>query len=146
MNGRTGLSRTTHHTPNRALDVVGSDLRIEYLADRPEVMPVLRAWFETEWMDCYGPGGSGDAQKDLIAYSSRKSWPIGLVAFSGGHLCGIAALKPESISTHTHLCPWAAAGLVAAGHSKVCSAAVRSHATLELHSIDTSDRRAREAE
>jgi len=27
-------------------------------------------------------------------------------------LCGVAALKSESITTHSHLSPWAAAGLV----------------------------------
>jgi GNAT superfamily N-acetyltransferase len=94
---------------------VETDLRIGYLADHPEVMPVLREWFETEWADYYGPGGPGDARNDLALYASRKKLPIGLVGFSGGQLCGIAALKPESISTHAHLYPWAAAGLVAPG-------------------------------
>lgn len=90
-------------------------LRISYLADHPEALPVLKKWFETEWADYYGPPGPGDAQQDLIAYSSRETLPVGLVAFYEGQLCGVAALKPDSISTHTHLSPWAAAGLVAPG-------------------------------
>jgi GNAT superfamily N-acetyltransferase len=92
---------------------VNSNLRISYLADHPEAVPVLKEWFETEWADYYGPAGPGDAENDLIAYSSREKLPIGLLAFCEGRLCGIAALKPDSISTHTHLYPWAAAGLVA---------------------------------
>ena len=88
-------------------------MRISYLADHPEALPVLKEWFKTEWAGYYGPTGPGDAGRDLIAYSSRERLPVGLVAFWQGRLCGIAALKPDSISSHTHLSPWAAAGLVA---------------------------------
>ena len=90
-------------------------LRISYLAEHPEAVPMLKQWFETEWTDYYGPAGPGDAEQDLIAYSSREKLPVGLVAFCEGQLCGIAALKPESISTHKHLYPWVAAGFVVPG-------------------------------
>jgi hypothetical protein len=88
---------------------VASQLRISLLADHPEVLPVLRKWLETEWADYYGPTGPGDAERDLTAFSSRERLPIGVVAFLGGELCGLAALKADSISTHKHLSPWAAA-------------------------------------
>lgn len=87
-------------------------LRIEHLADHPEVLPVLKEWFETEWASYYGPGGPGDARGDLLAYANRTELPVGLVAFFEDELCGVAALKSESIATHLHLGPWAAAGLV----------------------------------
>jgi GNAT superfamily N-acetyltransferase len=87
-------------------------LRIANLADHPEAIPVIRAWFETEWAAYYGPGGPGDAEQDLLAYSSRGTLPVGLIAFYDDQLCGIAALKAHSLSTHAHLSPWAAAGLV----------------------------------
>jgi GNAT superfamily N-acetyltransferase len=87
-------------------------LRIEYLADHPGRLPELREWFETEWESYYGPDGPGDAESDLLWYSNRSTLPVGLIALRGDDLCGIAALKPESISTHPHLAPWAAAGLV----------------------------------
>jgi GNAT superfamily N-acetyltransferase len=86
--------------------------RIEPLADHPEALPVLKAWFETEWGTYYGPNGPGDAAKDLSAYSNHRELPIGLVALCDDELCGIAALKPESITIRSHLSPWAAAGLV----------------------------------
>ncbi|MGH8594360.1 MAG: GNAT family N-acetyltransferase [Gammaproteobacteria bacterium] len=91
---------------------MSAKLLITHLAGHPEALPVLKQWFETEWVEYYGPAGPGDAERDLIAYSSRDKLPIGLVAFYEDELCGIAALKPESISTHKHLYPWAAAGFV----------------------------------
>ena len=91
---------------------MSNSLRIAYLADHPEVIPVIRRWFETEWTAYYGPGGPGDAEQDLLAYSSRGKLPVGLIALYEDRPCGIAALKASSISTHTHLGPWAAAGLV----------------------------------
>jgi GNAT superfamily N-acetyltransferase len=90
-------------------------LRISYLAEHPEAVPMLKQWFETEWIDYYGPAGPGDAEQDLLAYSGREKLPVALVAFCEGQLCGIAALKPESISTHKHLYPWVAAGFVVPG-------------------------------
>ena len=86
---------------------------IEYLADHPEALPTLRSWFETEWPGYYGAHGPGNAETDLRAYSSRDRLPIGLIAFYRAELCGICALKAESIATHRHLSPWATALLVA---------------------------------
>jgi GNAT superfamily N-acetyltransferase len=91
---------------------MSTSLRISNLADHPEAIPVIRRWFEMEWAAYYGPGGPGDAEQDLVAYSSRRKLPVGLIAFYDDQLGGIAALKAHSISTHTHLGPWAAAGLV----------------------------------
>ena len=87
-------------------------VKIELLATHPETLPQLRQWFETEWPEYYGAGGPGDAQHDLKSFANRDRLPIGVVAFQDGELCGIAALKAESIASHSHLSPWAAAGLV----------------------------------
>jgi GNAT superfamily N-acetyltransferase len=89
-----------------------SKLRIEPLANHPEVIPLLKEWFETEWESYYGPTGPGDAQSDLLSYANRGELPVGVVAFYENEVCGVAALRSESIATHTHLGPWAAAGLV----------------------------------
>lgn len=114
--------RHTTPVPNKTLQLtprvraqghmMSTRLRISNLADHPEAVPVIRTWFETEWAAYYGPGGPGDAGQDLLAYSSRGKLPVGLIAFYEEQLCGIAALKAHSMSTHTHLGPWAAAGLV----------------------------------
>ena len=87
-------------------------LHIEPLALHPEVLPLLQEWFESEWPDYYGSAGRGSAQKDLQAYANLAGLPFGVVAFREGLVCGVAALKADSIATHAHLSPWAAAGLV----------------------------------
>jgi GNAT superfamily N-acetyltransferase len=97
---------------------VASNLRIEYLADHPEVLPNLKTWFETEWAAYYGGNGRGDAQTDLSAFANRASLPVGLVAFFGNELCGITVLKADSITSHKHLCPWATAALVIPNHRR----------------------------
>lgn len=87
-------------------------VRVVRLADCPSHMAELRAWFESEWADYYGPGGPGDAAHDLDAFAREEGIPSGLVAVRGDELCGIAVLKPDSIPSLAHLRPWAGAGLV----------------------------------
>ena len=89
------------------------DIRIARLSEHPECIAELTAWFEREWPGYYGPGGAADAAVDLRAYSNDAALPIGVVALRGNALCGVAALRAESIPTHAHLSPWAGAGLVA---------------------------------
>ena len=55
------------------------------------------------------------ANKDLQDSCNRDELPVALVAISDGEVCGTAALKAESVSTHKHLTPWLAALLVAPG-------------------------------
>ena len=93
-----------------------SSLSIEPLAAHLEVLPVLRQWFESEWPSHYGAGGPGDAERDLQAFAQCGKLPVGVVAFLDGNVCGVAALKSESIPSHRHLSPWAAAGLVQPVH------------------------------
>jgi GNAT superfamily N-acetyltransferase len=85
---------------------------IEPLAQHRQAIPVLREWFEMEWPSYYGVGGQGSALRDLQAYANQGSLPVGVVVLRAGRVCGVAALKAESIPSHTHLSPWAAAGLV----------------------------------
>jgi GNAT superfamily N-acetyltransferase len=87
-------------------------VRIEPLAEHPEALPSLRAWFEAEWPSWYGPEGSGSAEADLRAFAQPDALPVGLVALRGSELLGVGALKASSIPSHAHLRPWAAAGLV----------------------------------
>ncbi len=87
-------------------------LRIEYLADAPEVLPQLEAWFLQEWAPYYGSDGPGDAVEDLRSSCNRRALPITLIAFRGDELCATGALKAESVETHKHLGPWVAALLV----------------------------------
>ena len=88
------------------------DLVIEPLASHPEVLPTLEQWFRMEWPSYYADGRPGDAKKDLLSYCNRGALPIGVLAFENSNVRGIAVLKPDSIASHKHLSPWAAAGLV----------------------------------
>lgn len=85
---------------------------VEPLAAHPEVLPLLEAWFKQEWPSYYGSDGPGDARTDLQSFANLGSLPVGVVALRNGKVCGVAALKAESIPSHRHLSPWAAAGLV----------------------------------
>jgi len=86
-------------------------MRIEYLADRPELVPVITGWFEAEWPQWYGVGKENDARRDLEASSRKNELPIVLVAFIGEEPVSTASLRDRSIPSHTHLTPWATRGL-----------------------------------
>ncbi len=88
------------------------DVVVERLADHVSVLPTLAKWFKAEWPGWYGPDGKGKAEDDLAAYANQGSLPVGVVALQRGSVCGVAALKANSIPTHPHLAPWAAAGFV----------------------------------
>jgi GNAT superfamily N-acetyltransferase len=85
---------------------------VERLSRHIAAVPLLAQWFEAEWPAWYGPGGSGNAEQDLLAFSSESGLPIGVIALLEGSPCGVAALKERSIPSHEHLSPWAAAGFV----------------------------------
>ena len=86
--------------------------RIEWLADHPGIVPTLVQWFEREWAPYYGPEGPGNALAELRDSSRCSKLPVALVAFCDGNICGTAALKTASVSTHHHLTPWLAALIV----------------------------------
>jgi GNAT superfamily N-acetyltransferase len=83
------------------------------LARHREHVARLASWFRQEWPAWYGPGGPGNAEADMRAFASSDSkLPVGLLALRDGEPVGVGALKPESLPTHRHLTPWAAAGFV----------------------------------
>ena len=90
-------------------------ITVSRLIAHREVLPLVAEWFRNEWPDWYGPGGPGNVEQDVQSFSNEGSLPLGILAFSDGAPCGAAALKAESIPSHTHLRPWAAAGFVVPG-------------------------------
>jgi GNAT superfamily N-acetyltransferase len=95
-----------------------NSVRIERLAKHPQLLPLLKVWFESEWPAYYGANGSGDAATDLRAYSNGGALPVGLVAFRGSEVCGVAALKAQSIASRPDIGPWAGAGFVPPEHRR----------------------------
>ncbi len=92
---------------------MSSNIRIERLAHCPDLVPLLAVWFQSEWPAYYGASGPGDAETDLRAYLNASGLPVGLVAFRGNEVCGVAALKAQSIASRPDIGPWAGAGFVA---------------------------------
>lgn len=93
----------------------GDPIDVRYLAERPELLSTLVAWFEAEWEPYYGAAGPGNAGADLTESMNRTELPMCLVALDqGGTLAGTISLRRASIS-HPELGPWAAAFLVAPG-------------------------------
>jgi GNAT superfamily N-acetyltransferase len=79
----------------------------------PHLKPVVSAWLLSEWPGWYAEGGAGDLLGDVDAFAaSELELPVGIVVFDDDEPVGFGALKQVSISTHTHLAPWAAAGYV----------------------------------
>ena len=75
--------------------------------------PQVSAWLLSEWPDWYGPDGPGDLSGDVEAFArSDSALPVGLIICRDGEPIGFGALKRESIPSHAHLTPWAAAGYV----------------------------------
>ena len=88
-------------------------LRIVHLLDAPWAAPILARLFVEEWAPWYGPGGGGDAERDLAACGSRTEMPICLVALGAdGAVLGTAALKRDSVGDEHGVGPWLAALLV----------------------------------
>jgi GNAT superfamily N-acetyltransferase len=75
-------------------------------------LTTIQPWLESEWPAHYGPGGPGDARRDLLSYANLDALPFGLVAFLEGEPCGFAAVKAEPFASHPHLGPWAGAAYV----------------------------------
>lgn len=92
---------------------MSANITLEYLADREDVISVLKEWFERDWAPYYGTDGPGNAEADLRECCNKTELPIAVVAFYDGKPCATAALKEESVTTHLHLSPWLAATLVA---------------------------------
>jgi GNAT superfamily N-acetyltransferase len=99
----------THHGAHET----NAAVTIAALARHRPLLPLVAEWFVNEWPAWYGPGGPGNVVADLSAFAgSEQTLPVGVIAFLGDQPVGAGALKAESIPSHRHLTPWAAAGFV----------------------------------
>ena len=94
-----------------------SAVYVHPLARHRKQIPLIAAWFTSEWPEWYGSGGKGNVIQDLQEFAASESeLPIGMVIFQNHIPVGAAALKAQSILSHVHLTPWAAAGYVLPSH------------------------------
>ena len=81
---------------------------IDYLADHPEVAPLLAAWHHREWADLL-PGWSREqAEAELRSHVNRRAVPTTFVALDGGRPVGSASLLASDLDGWEHLAPWVA--------------------------------------
>ena len=102
-------------------------MRIEYLADFPELVPVLAKWHHNQW-SYLNPGRSlASRVEELQKYHGRRQIPATVVAMSGDLPVGSASLIAHDMDTHMELSPWLASVFVLPAHRRkgIASALVR---------------------
>lgn len=83
-------------------------MKIEYLADHPNLIPTLARWFMEASPDYYTDKTLEDVVATFAPRLNRGRVPLALVALENKEPLGTVSLLEESISTHTHLTPWLA--------------------------------------
>jgi predicted N-acetyltransferase YhbS len=84
------------------------DLRIEYLADYPDLIPTLARWMHAEWGYLY-PEHTLEIRQQLVAERANKDRiPLTLVAIDGDEPVGTVGLKVNDMDTRPELTPWLA--------------------------------------
>jgi GNAT superfamily N-acetyltransferase len=88
-------------------------MRIAYLADHEEVIPILAEWFYREWSYLYPGKTIDDVRNAIRERTNRDAIPVALVAFEGTTLVGTVCLKTHDMDSRPDLSPWLAGLYVA---------------------------------
>lgn len=120
---------------------------IEYLADRPDLLPRLAEWLHAEW-GSLTPGATVETQAEKLRPRMRRlAVPCAFVALDDGRLAGTASLVERDMMGHPEWSPWLAGvyvppelrrrGIAAALVGRVEEEArALGFATLYLHAAD----------
>ncbi len=82
------------------------DVRIDYLANHPALVPTLANWTYAEWGQ-YDPTNSLEATKARLTQRlNRDSLPLSLVAFADDVPAGCASLKLSEMTIRPQYSPW----------------------------------------
>ncbi len=83
-------------------------MKIEYLADHPDFIPLLARWQHREWA-CLHPGETlQDRNCQLENQLGHKEIPTTFVAIEDGEALGSASLVVKDLETRSDLAPWLA--------------------------------------
>lgn len=74
-------------------------IEIAPLADHPEIVPTLVAWFRAQWPDYYGSRTESEIAQDFEAEARREGLPLRLVAFVDGALAGTVVLRERAMAS-----------------------------------------------
>jgi predicted N-acetyltransferase YhbS len=87
-------------------------MKIEYLADHPDAVPILARWQHREWGGLR-PGDTLEARRArLEAQMNRDRIPLTVVALDDATVLGSASLIAEDMDTRPELTPWLASVFV----------------------------------
>lgn len=81
-------------------------LRIEYLADHPDLVPLLAGWFYGEWGGRLPDDTLAGFKDRLLERMNRNKPSLTLVAFKREEPVGTAALKIQEMETHPQYQHW----------------------------------------
>jgi predicted N-acetyltransferase YhbS len=83
-------------------------IEVKYLADCPELMPLLASWFYEEWGRRDPENSPEKVEKRLRQHLNRDQVPLTLVAFRGSELMGSASLIVREMESHPQYLHWLA--------------------------------------
>ena len=81
-------------------------VRISYLIDHPDYIPLLAQWLFEQWDAILGEKTTETRIKKLKAHMNRDQLPIAWVAHANGQLLGTAALRVHDLEEREDLTPW----------------------------------------
>ncbi|MEW5986550.1 MAG: GNAT family N-acetyltransferase [Chloroflexota bacterium] len=82
------------------------NIKVEYLADHPELVSLLAAWFYEEWGQG-SPAVTFERMEERVrARMNRDHLPLALVALDNGVPVGSATLKIQEMETHPQFLYW----------------------------------------
>jgi GNAT superfamily N-acetyltransferase len=93
-------------------------VRIDYLADHLEAIPMLAEWHHAAWSSITPHLTVEDRVTGFRLRARRGGVPTGFVAVVQGAVVGLACLVNQDMETRQDLTPWLASVLVAAPHRR----------------------------
>jgi GNAT superfamily N-acetyltransferase len=72
-------------------------IEIVFLADHPEVIPILTRWFCAQWPDYYAERTPTEIAQDFYLEANRYGLPVRLIAFTDGELVGTITLRERAL-------------------------------------------------
>ena len=94
-------------------------MKIEYLLDHTEYVPILASWFFEEWGHLRPEDTLQDYVESVREHLNRDEMPLCLIALDGTTVLGSASLRRYDMSTRRDLSPWMGSVYVSAEHRRL---------------------------
>lgn len=80
---------------------------VRLLAEVPEVIPTLAAWYRTEWAAWFADTPIEEIESDFGSIANIATLPLGIVAFDASvHAIGVCSLRDDPFAPYPHAGPW----------------------------------------